>query len=61
MKPVLPLALIAALAALPLLSAPALAGGGIVFDLPNLTWPDATPAPEAGSGAVLGTKSATKG
>lgn len=60
MKPMLPLALIASLAALPMLSGPALAGGGIVFDLPNLTWPDAATTPQPGPATVMGTKSVAK-
>ena len=56
----LSLALIAALAATPLLTAPA-AAGGIVFDLPNLTWPEGTAVPPTGKDVVLGTQSAQKG
>lgn len=60
MTRILSLALIASLAATPMLTAPAVAGG-IAFDLPNLTWPDGTAVPQPGEGVVLGTKSATKG
>lgn len=50
-------ALAALLAVSPILSGPALAG--ITFDLPNLTWPEAPPAPQDGA-VVLGTKSVAK-
>lgn len=60
MARILSLALISALAATPLMTAPA-AAGGIVFDLPNLTWPEGTAVPQTGRDVVLGTKSAGKG
>ncbi|MCZ8153299.1 MAG: hypothetical protein O9292_13045 [Rhodobacteraceae bacterium] len=60
MTRILYFALISALAVTPMLTAPA-AAGGIVFDLPNLTWPEGTAVPQTGTDVVLGTKSATRG
>lgn len=59
MKRLPKLVLIALLGVTPPLSAPAMAGG-IVLDLPSLTWPEDMAVPQAEGGAVLGTKSVAK-
>ena len=60
MKLMLSLALIAALAGVPMMASPALAGG-FYFDLPNLTWPEGPVLPPSDGSVVVATKSGTKG
>ena len=60
MSRLLSLALIAALARVPMMTSPALAGG-FYFDLPNLTWPEGPTLPPPEGGVVVATKSGAKG